>query len=728
MGKSNRLIKNAWAKTLFIALLMLFFSGTVALAAYSSYDGSIATFQDFRNGTNNTVGYDVDGKYDRQCWDGVQILYKRLGMSLSTGGQSYAKYCWLNTNARAANTGDQFIQITSIDDVRRGDILVFDQINATYYTGHIGFADENNNPAKSTITVWGQNQEGDGNGYYFTSDEYAKWRFLGAFRYKGWANGILDVNGWLDGDSTAGNVAGYGTFDVYINGSLASNDVTDYYNSALAAGTTYEIKDIRATSGHVYKGVTSGNLSGTISAGSTTDVRLKFLSQYTISYNANGGRGAPASQTKTYGTALTLSSTRPTLTGYTFKGWATSASATSATYQPGGSYTSNVAATLYAVWQANSYTATLNPNGGTVAPTSLSVTYGGYYGNLPEPKRSGYLFDGWYTASSGGSKVATTTKVATASNHTLYAHWREITKLKLPAALTRIEDQAFMGCSTMAVIIPQHCEYIGSEAFANSNSLLYVYFPNADMTIKTNAFSGCPNVTFVCYEDTSAQIFAQGKSIPYILYQSGWVLAETVPAGATVTDEKWTYTRSVTGTTTPTASTTSGWTQTGFTWQKTGSGTHTYANYPAGFNQSHALYSQYAKSALSSSASGNTKREVSAASWKGFIYWHWANTTNRLINNVPGVSDGLDFCQFCAFETTADYGHTAPNGYTDEDCFSTEDYGCAYSWWWWRFDVYQQTYTDYQKLFTYTAEMESTSVVAEGNGISNVKHWVKYSF
>ena len=71
---------------------------------------------------------------------------------------------------------------------------------------------------------------------------------------------------------------------------------------------------------------------------------------YTISYNANGGTGAPASQTKTNGTALTLSSTKPTRTGYTFQGWATSANGTVA-YQPGASYTADAAVTLYAVWK-----------------------------------------------------------------------------------------------------------------------------------------------------------------------------------------------------------------------------------------------------------------------------------------------------------------------------------------------------------------------------------------
>ena len=53
--------------------------------------------------------------------------------------------------------------------------------------------------------------------------------------------------------------------------------------------------------------------------------------QWNISYNANGGSGAPGTQTKKYGTSLTLSSTKPTRTGYTFLGWSTSSTATSAT-------------------------------------------------------------------------------------------------------------------------------------------------------------------------------------------------------------------------------------------------------------------------------------------------------------------------------------------------------------------------------------------------------------
>ncbi len=74
---------------------------------------------------------------------------------------------------------------------------------------------------------------------------------------------------------------------------------------------------------------------------------------FTITYNANGGTGTPASQTKTSGKALTLSSTKPTRQGYTFLGWATSSGASSAQYNPGSSFTTDANTTLYAVWRKN---------------------------------------------------------------------------------------------------------------------------------------------------------------------------------------------------------------------------------------------------------------------------------------------------------------------------------------------------------------------------------------
>lgn len=70
---------------------------------------------------------------------------------------------------------------------------------------------------------------------------------------------------------------------------------------------------------------------------------------YTVSYNANGGTGAPAAQTKVHGEALTLSSVAPTRSQYVFDGWSTTQGG-QVEYQPGDSYTTDAAVILYAVW------------------------------------------------------------------------------------------------------------------------------------------------------------------------------------------------------------------------------------------------------------------------------------------------------------------------------------------------------------------------------------------
>jgi uncharacterized repeat protein (TIGR02543 family) len=72
---------------------------------------------------------------------------------------------------------------------------------------------------------------------------------------------------------------------------------------------------------------------------------------YPVSYNANGGTGGPTTQTKWYGETLTIPISQPTRAGHRFIGWATSSTATSASYSPGSSYTGNAPLSLYAVWQ-----------------------------------------------------------------------------------------------------------------------------------------------------------------------------------------------------------------------------------------------------------------------------------------------------------------------------------------------------------------------------------------
>lgn len=93
----------------------------------------------------------------------------------------------------------------------------------------------------------------------------------------------------------------------------------------------------------------TGMYQGTSDTASVS-VTIPALASYTVSYNANGGTGAPANQTKYHGQTLTLSSTVPTYSGYSFSGWNTNQDGSGTAYSPGGSYTANAGTTLYAQW------------------------------------------------------------------------------------------------------------------------------------------------------------------------------------------------------------------------------------------------------------------------------------------------------------------------------------------------------------------------------------------
>ena len=85
-----------------------------------------------------------------------------------------------------------------------------------------------------------------------------------------------------------------------------------------------------------------------------TTIRINAKTSYTVSYDLNGGTGSIPNQTKWYGETLTLTTAKPTKTGYTFRGWATTlANAQAGNADQGATYTGNANATFYAVWELN---------------------------------------------------------------------------------------------------------------------------------------------------------------------------------------------------------------------------------------------------------------------------------------------------------------------------------------------------------------------------------------
>ena len=146
-------------------------------------------------------------------------------------------------------------------------------------------------------------------------------------------------------------------------------------------------------------------------------------SPYTVSYDANGGSGAPGSQKKAQDVTLTLQGKGSLArTGYDTDGWATSATGNKA-YNFGGAYTANAGATLYAHWNVVNYTIGYTLNGGSVSgnPANYNIETATF--TLVNPKRANYTFLGW--TGSNGDVPQTTVTIAKGStgNKTYTANW-----------------------------------------------------------------------------------------------------------------------------------------------------------------------------------------------------------------------------------------------------------------------------------------------------------------
>ena len=156
---------------------------------------------------------------------------------------------------------------------------------------------------------------------------------------------------------------------------------------------------------------------------------------YTVVFNANGGTGSMSNQTMTYDKSASLKSNTFSKTGYHLAGWATSSSG-AVVYTNGQSVTNiagiNSSVTLFAIWEANSYTVKFNVNGGTGTMANQTMTYDQVSKlNNSTFVREGYIFKGWSTSAEGNisfvdgapTKNLTTTKDGTV---TLYAVWEII--------------------------------------------------------------------------------------------------------------------------------------------------------------------------------------------------------------------------------------------------------------------------------------------------------------
>lgn len=97
--------------------------------------------------------------------------------------------------------------------------------------------------------------------------------------------------------------------------------------------------------------------------GNTTLYAIWQINTYAVTYNGNGADGgSTAAQTKTYGVDLTISANGFTRDKYIFLYWNTASDGTGTTYEPGDTYSTNAALTLYAIWKKANIPLYVNDN------------------------------------------------------------------------------------------------------------------------------------------------------------------------------------------------------------------------------------------------------------------------------------------------------------------------------------------------------------------------------
>ena len=515
-------------------------------------------------------------------------------------------------------------------------------------------------------------------------------------------------------------------------GSVSKTNVNVIY------GSPYGDLPTPTRNGYGFDGwFTSSNGGSQITSGSTVSITSTqtlyahwTAGKVTVTFNANGGStptgSASVTYNSTYGTLPT-----PSRAGYNFVGWFTSASG-GTQVTSSSTVTNTNSHSLFAHWTAAKYTVSFNANSGTVSPGSIEVTYDSTYGSMPVPTRTGYTFNGWYTAASGGTKVDSNTKVSITANQTLYAQW---TLAKF--TLTFNANGGSVSESSRQVYYNSEYGQLPTPKKDYNNFIGWFTAAEGGTQITSSTKMGGAAVT----------IYAHWQLKPL----SDWTLASNVPSDAQTVEQKWTYTRTQTKESTNTSE--SGWTQTGSYWKKTGSGSTNYASFPSGFDTGNYYYQNYAKSAYSASETATTKREVSN-NWAGYIYWHWmysvqyANNLQRAIADRYCVANGISgngfaYYYFYAIASTVDcpqlgqgyvvnyYVSQTPATY---NCYSIIPSGAGSSTdgrgtpRMFRFSYYTSSYTDYQKVFQYqkVTQEESSTQVSNGGEISNVQRYVRY--
>ena len=297
----------------------------------------------------------------------------------------------------------------------------------------------------------------------------------------------------------------------------------------------------------------------------TKTIYAVWMPFFELKYDANGGTGAPASQTRTAAhptvnrVTFTVPNQTPSKEGYTFKGWADSAAATTAQYQPGDTVDvkhENSPKTVYAVWEKNvapiEYTVTYYKNDGSANDLFYKTDDWGrpseqfniYWG---KPTRDGYDFVGWaetrdakeakYASGGAGGKQSW---IKLDGPKVLYAVWQEAgLGPEAPRDPSDCKDQLKKNTIKLVCVGGNHPDKMitfadvsyGSDWSMGDTCRLNFYAKDAALKYSGHAPKNPEERIYVTFKWVNEKTDANGKYLP-----GEWVMVETTAAVVELVD------------------------------------------------------------------------------------------------------------------------------------------------------------------------------------------------
>ena len=379
----------------------------------------------------------------------------------NTGSLAKTGYTFNGWNTKADGTGTHYNSSAEVSGGLGGNTTLYAEwtYTITYaangatsgtvppaQTPHAGndvtLATNTGNLARTGYTFNGWNTAANGSGTHYDAGAKVEGGLSNTTLYAEWTYTIAyNANDATSGTAPESQTGRYAGVNVTLKGNTGSLARTGYtfngWNTkADGSGTHY-------------------NAGATVTGG-LSEITLYAEWTYTIAYYKNGASSgsAPASQTNLHaGNNVTLKGNTGDLakTGYSFNGWNTKADGTGTHYNAGATVTGGLSEiTLNAEWKANKYTVKFFTSAEATTPyAQIQETYNAYY-ELPaeNPTKDGYTFGGWWTSPTAGDQKTASTKVTTAADQNLYAHWTANTyKVKFDkndeAATGTMSDQTF---------------------------------------------------------------------------------------------------------------------------------------------------------------------------------------------------------------------------------------------------------------------------------------------